>query len=458
MKHIHLVGIGGSGLSAIARVLLERGYQVSGSDRSLSPMALELLKDGVQVFEGHQSGNISGADIIVRSSAVPDDNVEVVSAARLGIPVLKRAEFLHFLLEGYRCIAVAGTHGKTTTSAMIAWMLSDCGKDPSYILGSTSTNLGRNAHSGTGPDFVIEADEYDSMFLGLEPEIAVVTSIEYDHPDYFTSESVYLDAFREFASQVKKGGILIGCGDEPRVEKLLAECKTKGIRTRSYTLADLKMNGSNGVGSQIVYHENRLVMQIPGVHNLLNALATLAVAEELGIPLDRAIASLVRFRGTSRRFEIIGQAAGVILVSDYAHHPTEIRATLAAARQRFPGHRIWAVWQPHTYSRTRQLAGDFSAAFTDADAVVVTEIYAARESMPEDGFSSQLIVESMVTQGPGEVYYIPRNAEVVSFLKDRLDPGDVVLVLSAGDADTIALDLLKVLPTHRQNLEEGSQQ
>jgi UDP-N-acetylmuramate--alanine ligase len=456
LKHIHLIGIGGSGLSAIARVLFERGYQVSGSDRILSPLALALMRDGVSVFEGHQPAHIQGADIIVRSSAIPDENPEVQAAMRAGLPVLKRSEFLGLLMEGYRCIAVAGTHGKTTTSAMVAWMLSDCGKDPSYILGSVSTNLGNNAHSGNGQDFVIEADEYDFMFLGLRPQIAVVTNIEHDHPDFFLSAAEYHSAFGQFASQIQDGGVLIGCADDPGAAGLLADGRNRGIRTRAYSLSNLKINGANGTDSKITYGDFRLVLQVPGVHNLLNALATLAVAEELEIPIDMAIASLVRFRGTSRRFEIIDRVAGVIVISDYAHHPTEIRATLAAALNRFPGHRIWAVWQPHTYSRTRQLAGLFAESFGDADFVVVTEIYAARESPPPEGFSSRVIVDEMVGRAASkEIYFVPENNQVVTFLLGRLTPGDVLLVLSAGDADSIAYELVKGLKMQQQDSSQG---
>ncbi len=452
MEHVHLIGIGGSGLSAIARVLLEKGFRVSGSDRMLSNVTTALVEAGVQVFKGHDPANIGSADVVVRSSAIPDNNVEILAAQKAGIPVLKRAEFLDVLLNGSRVIAVAGTHGKTTTTSMIAWMLSSADKDPSFILGGISTNLGTNAHAGNGGEFVIEADEYDNMFLGIKPDIAVVTNIEHDHPDCFPTEEDYFGAFSKFTANIKPGGLLIACADDPGAARLMQEFKHK-MRIKPYSLSDLKINGSELGGQAFSYQGNRMVLQVPGFHNLQNALAALLVAEEIGLPLAVGTAALVRFQGTGRRFEMLGEAAGVIVINDYAHHPTEIRATLSAARQRFSDHRIWAVWQPHTFSRTRQLAEAFADAFEDVDFVVVTEIYAAREQKPKDGFSALRIVERMqasglaVTRGSGEVYYIPALEQVTEFLLERLTTGDVLVILSAGDADIIGKDVLDNIST-----------
>jgi len=457
LEHVHLIGIGGSGLSAIARVLLERGYKVSGSDRQLSSVTSSLAQSGATIFQGHDPHHISGADLVVRSSAISDDNSEVVAAMKEGIPVMKRSEFLGEIIQDHFCIAVAGTHGKTTTTAMIAWMLSNAGRAPSYILGGTSTNLGTNAHAGEGEEFVIEADEYDHMFLGLRPDIAVITNIEHDHPDCFPTARDYRDAFFQFALQIKEGGLLVICADDPGAALLVEEIRnmkslSQTLRVKTYSLSDLKINGSETGGQAFLYKKQRMILQVPGFHNLQNSLAALLVAEEIGLSLEVGTASLVRFQGTSRRFEMMGEAAGVIVINDYAHHPTEIKATLVTARQRFHEHRIWALWQPHTYSRTRQLSGEFSEAFEDADFVVVTDVFAAREPKPADGFTAQVIVNRMVTSGKphgasGEVYYIPELDRVTPFLLERLVPGDVLVILSAGDADKIGKNVLDNIAT-----------
>jgi UDP-N-acetylmuramate--alanine ligase len=429
LKHIHLIGIGGSGLSAIARVLNESGYKVSGSDRLLSPMALSLREAGVCVYEGHHPDYVLGADLVVRSSAIPDDNVEVIFAEKIKIPVLKRSEFLGQLFEGKKCIA---------TTTMIAWMLKNLGLDPSYIIGGVSTDLGGNAHAGTGPYFVIEADEYDNMFLGLHPLVAVVTNIEHDHPDCFPTPESYMDAFRQFASQIEENGVLVAYADELGSNRLLLEMAEQGIGTRAYHSA----SPENDEDIRTAYE--LLDLQVPGAHNKLNALAALTVAKVLGLSLDRAVLSLNNFQGVGRRFELRGEVSGVMVIDDYAHHPTEIKATLEAARSRFPDQRIWAVWQPHTYSRTRQLLHGFAGAFSEADIVVITDIYAARETPPEDGFSSSVVAEMINASGSGTAmaYYIPGLHQVQEFLIDRLVPGDILLVLSAGDADSISTGVL----------------
>ena len=437
MKHVHLVGIGGSGLSAIARILLERGYEVSGSDRSLSPQALELAKAGVRIFVGHAAEQAAGADLVVRSSAIPDQNPEVLEARRLGIPVMKRQEFLEMLLQGQACIAVAGTHGKTTTTAMIAWMLTALEQDPSFLIGGVSTNLGVNAHAGKGAYFVIEADEYDGMFLGLQPQIAVITNIEHDHPDCYPTPESYSEAFLKFALRLRPGGLLVVSTEDPGIGELL-KALGSDLRLQTYSLEGLEIKASETGALETRVKGIHLSLQVPGMHNLRNALAALAVAAELGLPGQQAADALGVFRGTGRRFELRGEQGGVTVIDDYAHHPTEIRATLAAARLRYPGKRLWAVWQPHTYSRTRLLFQEFATAFDYADFVLVTDIYAARESQPQDGFSSSQVARAIATRASGEVFYLPTLPQAQDFLFERLAPGDVLLVLSAGDADSIS--------------------
>ncbi len=454
MTHVHFIGIGGSGLSAIARLLLENGYTVSGSDRLMSPLARDLAAAGVQVTIGHAPANIAGADVVVRSSAVPDDNPEVIAARAAGIAVLKRAEFLGQYIADKRGVAVAGTHGKTTTTAMIAWMLRQLGQDPSYIIGGVSKDLGGNAHAGRGEAFVIEADEYDRMFLGLHPEIAVVTNLEHDHPDCYPTPADYHAAFAAFVQGMKPGGLLLACADDLGAASLLVEplacCRSLSYglsSTAHYRAANLARNERGGLQFNALREEAPLVavsLRVPGEHNVRNALAALAVADAFGLSLADAAAALGEFTGTGRRFDLQGEAWGVDVIDHYAHHPTEIRATLAAARSRYPGRRIWAVWQPHTYSRTQTLLADFTSAFGNADRVIVTEIYAAREQNP--GFSAAVVAAQIQ---PTPAHFSPTLEEAGNYLLSNLQPGDVLLVLSAGDADQISARVLVELK-HRE--------
>ncbi len=454
MKHVHLIGIGGSGLSAIARILLERGYLVSGSDRVASSYTSALQDLGIFISTSHEASNVQGADMVLRSSAIPDDNPEVVEAERLGIPVLKRSEFMDFLLDGYRVIAVAGTHGKTTTSAMISWILTKCKREPSYIIGGISLNLGNNAGNGKGIDFIIEADEYDRMFLGLKPSIVVVTNIEYDHPDCYPTPENYTEAFSSFLQGIQPGGVLIACKDDPGVTGLLSTFDGTEIRIRTYELSDAVNLGHRKGTTHFLYKEIEFTLQVPGLHNVRNALAALNVAEESGIPLKEAAEAIHEFRGTARRFDVKGEVNGIVVIDDYAHHPTEIQATLDAARMRYPGRRIVVVWQPHTYSRTQKLFNEFVNAFSVADMVVVTEIFAAREKMPEDFFSANTIADKISTAkseaSSGQAYFLPTRDQARNFLLENLEPGDILLVLSAGDADLISSDVYSVLQKSRQ--------
>jgi UDP-N-acetylmuramate--alanine ligase len=458
-KSVHFIGIGGTGLSAIARVLLESGYQVSGSDRTLSPLATALQAEGVRVSKGHRAENIEGAQLVIRSSAVPDDNVEVLAAKEKGIPVLKRSEFLGSLLEDHYGIAVAGTHGKTTTTAMIAWMLTYMKQDPSFIVGGVLNNLHTNAHAGKGQAFVIEADEYDHMFLGLRPRLAVITNIEHDHPDCYPTADDFFQAFDQFASQVGSDGTLLICINDKGAARLECIARERGQKVFSYAMRE----GNNGSEKQEADYiaDNISVspsggmrfeaqctlpsgkfnlhavisLGVPGKHNVLNALAAIAVAHQMQLEVGQASRALAEFTGTGRRFEVRGVVNGVTIIDDYAHHPTEIRATLAAARMRFAKNRIWVVWQPHTYTRTRLLFNDFVRAFDQVDEVVITDIYAAREQPPEDGFSSRQVAEAFTYP---KARYMADFSQIGDYLVSELKPGDVLLVLSAGDADQIS--------------------
>ncbi len=461
MTRVHFIGIGGSGLSAIARLLKESGYTVTGSDRSLSQFAVDLQNDGVEIYIGHHPRNIAGAEMVIRSSAIADDNPEVDAAIRSGIPVYKRSDFLGQLMAKKTGIAVAGTHGKTTTTAMIAWMLYALGRDPSFIVGGTLNNLKVNAHAGKGDLFVIEADEYDRMFLGLKPRIEVVTNLEHDHPDCYPKFEDMFSAFKSFVELLPSDGTFIACSDDEGAVTLLSHARRKGLNVISYSLqSEMTINSPQWIQARTLKPNLRggydfsamtnvgagaasmlqVSLQVPGEHNVRNALATLAVAASLGISLQRAAKALSDFTGTGRRFEIRGERKGVTVIDDYAHHPTEIRATLAGAKARYPGRRIWAVWQPHTYSRTQILFFEFSRAFGDANEVLVTEIYASRE--PKQDFSSAEVVSAMPHSS---ARYSGSLEETTKYLLKNLRSGDVLIVLSAGDANQISADVLKRL-------------
>jgi UDP-N-acetylmuramate--alanine ligase len=465
MSRYHLIGIGGSGLSAIARVLLESGHEVSGSDRQLTPLAQELQQAGATVKLGHRAGHVLGADVVLRSSAISDDNVEVQAARSAGIPVLKRVDFLGQLLAGKKVIAVAGTHGKTTTTAMLAWMLNALGQDPSYVIGGVAKNLGRNAHAGSGEIFVIEADEYDHMFLGLNPALAVVTNVEHDHPDCYATPQDFRRSFQQFIGRLEPEGVMAACSDDPGAVDLLDWAEGQGHKVYRYGIRqgendywaeNLAPVPDAGYGFDVCRlgagKVASISLRLPGEHNVRNALAALIVADLLGLPLSEAAGTLGEFNGVGRRFEVRGSPAGVTLVDDYAHHPTEIRATLVAARARYPGRPLWAVWQPHTFSRTRMLFDGFVAAFQSADHVVVTDIYAAREQAPADGFSSRYLVQAMRALHPEKptwVHYTPTLAQATRLLVQEARAGDVILVLTAGDALQITDELLRLLEDRR---------
>jgi UDP-N-acetylmuramate--alanine ligase len=460
MTHVHFIGIGGSGLSAIARLLKESGYDVTGSDQTLSPFAADLQNIGVQIYVGHHPRNISGADMVIRSSAIKDENPEVKAALQAKIPVYKRSDFLGSLMEKKIGIAVAGTHGKTTTTAMIAWMLYALDRDPSFIVGGTLSNMQVNARAGKGEAFVIEADEYDRMFLGLKPQIEVVTNLEHDHPDCFPTFKDMHAAFESFVDLLPPDGTFITCAEDEGAVTLINHARRNGRSVVSYPIQGemtinspqwvqartTRPNAHGGFDFSVMTNMGSMTnafnvsLQVPGEHNVRNALAALSVAAVMGLPMQRSAEALGQFTGTGRRFEVRGEPKGVLLVDDYAHHPTEIRATLAGAKARYPGRRVWAVWQPHTYSRTQTLLYEFSRAFSDADEVLVTEVYASREAKQD--FSSAEVVSSMPHSS---ARYGGSLADTKRYLLEHLKFGDVVIVLSAGDADQITADLLKEL-------------
>jgi UDP-N-acetylmuramate--alanine ligase len=452
MKHVHFVGIGGTGLSAIATLLLERGVAVSGSDAQASATTRHLQDLGATVFIGHQAENVTGAEVVVISSAVAADNPEVLAAQAAQIPVQKRADFLGQLMTDTTGICVAGTHGKSTTTALITHLLSTAGRDPSFIVGAVLTDLGTNARSGQGGEFVIEADEYDGMFWGLKPKVAIITNVEHDHPDCYPTVADYKAAFTRFVDLVPADGLLIVCRDDSGAKEIGEAAVGRGKPVLWYGLKNgvafkaenIQPNGLGG--SDFVVTRNGITVglvriRLAGLHNVSNALAAIAVAEFLHIDFNVARNALSEFTGIGRRFEVKGEAHGITVIDDYAHHPTEIRATLAAAKRRYAGHPVWAMFQPHTYSRTRALLNEFAGAFTDADHVLVTDIYRSRE-VPDESVNAKQLVARM---SHPDARYVPALPDAVKALLAEVKPGDILITLGAGDGNVVGEKVLEGL-------------
>ncbi len=445
-QRIHLIGIGGAGLSAIARILLERGFGVSGSDLRGNSLTETLAADGARVFIGHEARFVQGSDIVLATSAAPPDHVEIAAARAQGIPVFRRKEFMGAILRGSDVIAVAGTHGKTTTTSMLVHALQGAGQDPSFIVGGVMANGGRNAGVGAGPAFVIEADEYDNMFHGLNPNLAVITNVEHDHPDFFETPAQMEAAFQTFAATLQPGGQLVACADDAASLAISDAYRNAGGVATTYGIdnaaanwraADLRFEGET-VKAMISHDgaaQGELTLSVPGRHNVLNALAAMAAAHSRGVSVAASVAALSTYKATARRFEIRGERDGLLVVDDYAHHPTEIRVNIEAARLRYPGRQIWAVWQPHTYSRVQQFWSGFVGAFEGADKVLVTPIYAAREA-PIAGVSGPALVDAMASRCRAS--YAPAFDDAAATLRRWAGPPAVLLIFSAGDANIIA--------------------
>lgn len=439
MSNIHLIGIGGSGLSAIATVLLQQNHTVSGSDRQASAMTERLAGLGAKIFIGHRPENLGdNLDVVIISSAIPADNPELVEARRRGVTVVKRSEWLGQMMAGYTGLAIAGTHGKTTTTAMTAFVLREAGHDPTFIVGGFMPQLQTNAAAGQGSTFVIEADEYDYMFLGLRPTMAVVTIVEWDHPDMFPTPQAFQQAFIDFVRLVPPTGLVIGGGDDPGTREVINQAQapvvTYGLQPgNDWQAVDLRPNVQGGYDFSIITAEVAPVtvsLRVPGVHNIRNALAVLIMAHRQGLDLAQAAGILSRFEGVGRRFEFKGEVNGITVIDDYAHHPTEIKATLAAARARFGARPLWVVIQPHTFSRTRALLDEFATAFDEADQVIVVDIFASREV--DEGLVSSRDLVARLRHPAGR--YIGDLQQAAAYLVNHLAAGDVLLTFGAGDS------------------------
>ncbi len=441
---IHFVGIGGAGMVGLARILLAQGYHVTGSDQSDSPALLMLRDLGAVVHVGHDAASLGDAALVIISAAVRDENVELAAARAHGMPIIKRAALLGALANARRCIAVAGTHGKSTTSGMIAFILSTLGHDPLFVVGAEIRDLGTSARNGAGPLSVVEADEYDHSFLHLTPDIAVITNIEHDHPDIFPTVDRYLDAFAQFALQTRAGGTMIIGADDPHSTAIVAamtdqrSVQTVGTaRTADWQIA-CEADGTIALthsGKKI----GRTALAVAGEHNARNAAMAVAACAAVGVDAGEALRTVATYRGVGRRFEVVGEAAGVTVIDDYAHHPTEVRATLAAARAHYPTRRIVAVFQPHTYSRASLFAAEFADALSRADVAFVTDIYAAREQ--DCGTIHARDIADAVVGGRGVAS--GDLAATVARIMSAMQTGDVVLTLGAGDITTVGPELLQ---------------
>lgn len=449
-QRIHLVGIGGSGMSGIAEVLLSSNYAVSGSDLKATPVTERLRKLGATIFEGHLAENVRGAHVVVISSAVRTNNVEVVEAHKLKIPVIPRAEMLAELMRLKYGIAVAGAHGKTTTTSMVASVLGEAGLDPTFVVGGRVNHAGSNARVGQSEYMVVEADESDRSFLLLAPVLAVITTIDREHLDHYHSLEEIQEVFLQFANRVPFYGTVILCIDEPNVQAILPQVKRPVITYGTSSQADLVISEVKLIGLasefRLKYHDDDLgifrLPSPPGIHNVRNAAAAAAVGLSLNVPADLIRAGLAKFSGVGRRFEIKGEFGGVTLIDDYGHHPAEIRATLEAARG--CGYkRLLVLFQPHRYSRTQFLWEDFRSSFNQADILVMTEIYAAGEA-PIEGVNGEILSEAISTAGHKNVVFTSTMQAGMEFLYREARPGDAILTIGAGSVGRV-LDQLAML-------------
>lgn len=448
---IHFIGVGGSGMSGIARIMLAKGCSISGSDINDSAMLTSLQALGAEIFVGHEAKNLGNAELVITSSAIAPNNPELIAATTKGIPVAARAIALAWLMSESTSIAVAGTHGKTTTTAMLTVALQSAGLDPSFAIGGTINTAGTNAHSGSGSIFVAEADESDGSFLAYKPTGAIITNIELDHVDHFANEEAVFAVFEQFVGSIKQGGFLVACGDDAGVKILLQRINRNDLQIYLYGkeanndfridkiyLAPTKSTSTiSSTGRKV----GELNLAVPGEHNLLNALGAFAVASALNVAQDKVFSGLASFTGTKRRFELKGEVAGVKVVDDYGHHPTELIVTLTAAKNLAQTGRVLVIFQPHRYSRTAAFTSEFSQALKLADFTFLLEVYAASEK-PLPGVSSLLIAKNM---NSAQVKFEPSMLQIVTEIVAMAKSGDVILTLGAGDVSSLGEPILQAL-------------
>ena len=447
---IHFVGIGGIGMSGIAEVLLNLGYRVSGSDLRASPITERLAALGARIASGHAAENLGDASVVVTSSAVASDNPEVEEAHRRLIPVIPRAEMLAELMRMKYAVAVAGAHGKTTTTSLVAAVLSEAGLDPTVVVGGKVASLGTNARLGQGEFLVAEADESDGSFLMLAPTVAVITNIDREHMDHYGTEQALEEAFVSFANKVPFYGAVIACLDDKRIQELLPRLRKRSITYGLSAQADVSARHLGREGGKTRFEvllkgrpAGEVLLSIPGQHNVLNALAAFAVGAELGVDPEVACRALTEFSGVERRSQVKGEARGILVMDDYGHHPSEIQAALGGLREAWD-RRIVAIFQPHRYSRTQDLFDRFVTAFYSADVVVVTDIYPAGEP-PIPGVAAGPLAESMRAHGHKAVRYVAQLADIPEALEPDLRSGDLVVTLGAGNVWQVGEALLRRL-------------
>ncbi len=451
-KHIHFVGIGGIGMSGIAELLANLGYKVSGSDLQSSKITERLSSLGCTVFNGHNGDWIEGADVVVASSAIGRDNPEIQAARESSIPVVMRAEMLAELMRLKKYgIAIAGSHGKTSTTSMVSWIMARAGLDPTIVVGGKVDCLGGNAKLGEGEFLVAEADESDGSFLKLSPVLEVVTNIDFEHPDYYADIDQVKDAFLQFIDKVPFYGAAIICLDDEHIAEVLPQISKRVITyglTRQADVYAENIEFDNGRSRFEVYWAGELLGQVellqPGLHNVYNSLASICVSLELEIDFAVITEALGSFAGVQRRLQLKGEAAGITVIDDYGHHPTEIRATLSAIKQAWPEKRLVVLFQPHRYSRTKGLFSEFQTCFHRADYLVMTDIYAASEE-PIEGIDSLKLLEKIKQHGQRNTAHVAEVKELAATVRDQLQPGDLVLTLGAGNIVRAGEDLLALL-------------
>ncbi|MDI6800462.1 MAG: UDP-N-acetylmuramate--L-alanine ligase [Thermodesulfovibrionales bacterium] len=450
-RSIHFIGIGGVGMSGIAEVLHNLGYEVTGSDVKDSETTIRLKNLGIKVFTGHTAENINSAHVVVISSAVSQDNPEVIEAKKRNIPVIPRAEMLAELGRLKYSVLIAGAHGKTTTTSLIATILGEGGLDPTVVIGGKLKSMGSNAKLGQGDYMVAEADESDGSFLKLNPTIAVITNIDREHMDYFKDMDVLKQAFVSFADKLPFYGVAVVCKEDEHIRDIIPFIHRKvltyglsgdaDIYGRDIKHSDIKMS------FEAVFHEGslgRFSIPIPGIHNVLNSLAAIAVAVELQIPVETISKALGSFGGIHRRFEFKGEVNGIKVFDDYGHHPSEVKAVLGAAKECLKDHRLFVLFQPHRYTRTRDLIDEFAASFDNIDRLFLMDIYPAGEK-PIEGINSGLLLEMIKKSGLKDVSHIPDRSEMINKIKSEMKSGDVLITLGAGDVYKMGEQILKSL-------------